>query len=77
MKLELYIRSSFLVEVELNPPVKDKYLSFQANYEIREQYVNMMIEAIKIKYQRAIENSKWEIFLVIEEPVLEPQIILN
>ena len=77
MKLELYIRGYFMVEVELTPPTKDPYMDFESNYKVREKYVRFMIEALKNKYQRAIENNKWEIFLVIEEPVLEPQIILN
>lgn len=81
MKLELYIRGSFMVEVELKTPV-DKYMDFKGNYELRESYVKLMIAALKNKYQRAIGNYEWEIFLVAESKAseieeLEPEINLN
>lgn len=71
MKLELYIRGRFMIAVELKMPAKDPYIDFKSNYEVREQYVKFMIAALKNKYQRAIENSEWEIYLVAESKVGE------
>ena len=71
------------MSVELTPPEKEDWMDLKnpEDFEIyckgREYYVKIMTRGFLKKYQRAIENSKWEIFLVIEEPVLEPQIILN
>ena len=62
-----------MIAVELNLPARDPYLDFQGNYEVREQYINWMVKSLKSKYQRAIENYPWQIFLVIGQPVLEPQ----
>ena len=72
MKLELYIRGSFMVTVDLTPPNKDYFMDFESNYHVRESYIKWMTESLKNKYQRAMENSEWEIVLIAESKMNEP-----
>jgi hypothetical protein len=44
----------------------EPYSDFEGNCEVREQYVKWMIESLKNKYQRALENKDWEIILIFE-----------
>jgi hypothetical protein len=50
---------------------------FESNCELRENYVNLKIKSLKNKYQKAIENSEWEIILVAESKINESIIQLN
>lgn len=74
MRLELYIRGHFMVAVELTYPARDSYLPFDYNCKVREEYVKWMIESLKNKYQKAIENSEWEIIMVAESIVSEIEV---
>jgi hypothetical protein len=50
---------------------------FESHCELRETYVNLMIKSLKNKYQKAIENSEWEIIMVAESKINESIIQLN
>jgi hypothetical protein len=74
MRLELYIRGHFMISAELIMP---QGFSFESHCELRETYVNLMIKSLKNRYQKAIENSEWEIILVAESKINESIIQLN
>jgi len=73
LRLELYIRNRFYISERITLPEKESWMEFEDNYKAREEYVKWMIEGLKNKYQRAIENQEYEIFLIIPIEIFEPE----
>ena len=66
MKLQLFIKGSLFVEIEIFPPEVNHLIDEKAIHEIRERYMKLAVEGIKNRYAKAIENKEYEIQLVIE-----------
>lgn len=50
------------------------WADFEEVCRAREVYVRWMIESLKNKYAKAIENQDYKIFLVIAEEIFEPEL---
>ena len=74
MRLELYIRGRFYASEIITVLEKEMWIDFEEVCRAREVYTRWMVEALKNKYARAIENSEYEIFLVIAEEIFEPEL---
>ena len=74
MILELYIRGRFYASERITLTAKEMWADFEETCRAREVYVKWMIEGLKNKYARAIENQGYEIFLVITEEIFEPEL---
>jgi hypothetical protein len=74
LRLELFIRGRFYASERISLPAKEMWADFEEICRAREVYVRWMIESLKNKYARAIDNQDYEIFLVIAEEIFEPEL---
>lgn len=71
MKIQLYIRNNFFIEEEIETPVKAAWLNERQNDENLSQYIKFKVKEMKLKYQKAIGEFYYQIFIMHQSEIRE------